>query len=789
MTTKTPAYKKRIFLACLILVAVLAVPAAATRAYAAEAPAPAVRTYGKIRLTEVPAVAPPADQSNYFESPGAALDYIREHLIARDPQITIYVPGEFITADSVEFSETFEVALYHSGNPKAGDYLRWQIGAWGYEGSIVSYDDVDYLKLTYTADYYTTAEQEAWVDQKVEEIKEELKLDYYAGYDCVNKIYRYITSHVDYDYEHLNDEDYNLKYTAYGALHDGKAVCQGYAALFYRLAWECHVDTRIVAGTAGEYNEPHAWNIVRVGEKDLTYNLDCTWDAGNAPGTYRYFMRGEKNFTDHVRDAEYTEGDFAEWYPMDEEDYLIPMEFEGEVYKSGDWSYQLSGDGNALITKYSGTRKNITVPAKLDGHPVRAIGKGVFNSKCTAETITLSEGIQGWFCAGESAFDSCPNLKTVNLPSTAGLHDGSEYDVILNGDRFYRCQALTAVTVAEDNPYLKAAGGVLFTKDGKVLLSYPAGAPAKSYTVPDGTAEIGDAAFRYQACLQKIRFPGTLDTIGWFSFQEAEKLSDVVIPESCTYIGEWAFEATAITSIHIPANVEEIIAPAFASFGLKTVTVAPENPTYFVRDGVLYSKKNFGGEEWVTLECYPPKRRGDAFAIPDDVNRIGFCSFWYAQELESIYIPPSVTESDDVTFMTQLDPVIYGAADSAAEEYARLAGCGFRDSDHIIKRANTLKVTPRKPSLKYKVLKKRAQTILKTKVFKVSAARGKVTYKLTKVTKAKYAKYFKVSSAGKITVRRKLPKGTYRLRVKVSAAGTDAFKAGYKTVTVSVVVK
>lgn len=58
------------------------------------------------------------------------------------------------------------------------------------------------------------------------------------------------------------------------------------------------------------------------------------------------------------------------------------------------------------------------------------------------------------------------------------------------------------------------------------------------------------------------------------------------------------------------------------------------------------------------------------------------------------------------------------------------------------------------------------------------------------MTKAKFKKYFKVNAKnGNITVKKKIKKGTYKVKIKVTAAGNAGFKPGTKTVTVKIKVK
>lgn len=70
----------------------------------------------------------------------------------------------------------------------------------------------------------------------------------------------------------------------------------------------------------------------------------------------------------------------------------------------------------------------------------------------------------------------------------------------------------------------------------------------------------------------------------------------------------------------------------------------------------------------------------------------------------------------------------------------------------------------------------------------VKKAQGKVTYKNLSTTKS--LKAFKVDSkTGSITVPKAVKKGTYKIKVKVSAAGKGSYASGYKTVTVVLKIK
>ena len=108
----------------------------------------------------------------------------------------------------------------------------------------------------------------------------------------------------------------------------------------------------------------------------------------------------------------------------------------------------------------------------------------------------------------------------------------------------------------------------------------------------------------------------------------------------------------------------------------------------------------------------------------------------------------------------------------------------------INKAANTLTAKGKTVKLKRSKLRKKAQRIAQTKAIEVSNPKGTVTYSKVSVSKKKFKKRFKVDPAtGKITVKKKTKKGTYKVKVKVTAAGDANYNAASQIVTVKVKVK
>ena len=107
--------------------------------------------------------------------------------------------------------------------------------------------------------------------------------------------------------------------------------------------------------------------------------------------------------------------------------------------------------------------------------------------------------------------------------------------------------------------------------------------------------------------------------------------------------------------------------------------------------------------------------------------------------------------------------------------------------------ANTLSVSGKTASVKYSKLKKRSQTLPVSKVIKFRRkGQGTRTYALISAKKGSksYKTKFRINAkSGKVTVKKGLKKGTYKVRVRITASGNDSRKPASKTVTFKVRVK
>lgn len=291
--------------------------------------------------------------ANTFNTLSQAGTYLRNQMRNRVTVVSLV----FRTSETnVPVNEIFSEALLHTVNPSEGDYLKWH---WSNFNAEYNYntnpsDGIYAYAITYKINYYTTAAQEAAVSSKIDSVLASLNLAGKSDYDKIKEIYDYICKHVVYDYANLNNTSHTLKYSAYAALINGTAVCQGYALLFYRMLRETGIDTRLIAGkgVTSTGAENHAWNVVNLGNR--YYNVDSTWDASRLQNglSYQYFLKGETSFgREHYRFADYRTETFVSAYPVSNTDY-ISTGIETHVHKYGKPTFQWDGAGQICVATF-----------------------------------------------------------------------------------------------------------------------------------------------------------------------------------------------------------------------------------------------------------------------------------------------------------------------------------------------------------------------------------------------------------------------------------------------------
>ena len=333
----------------------------------------------------------------YATSFAEAGEQMRQPMVNREQTIVVYY--QTANYDSAQHKDIFNAAVAHTGNPDEGDALRWVYAGYKVRIGRSVKNGISYATFTYTMTYYTTAEQEAELEAAMDALLATVDP---AGtqYEQFCTVYDYICENITYDYDTLYDDDYKLKYTAYAAMINGTAVCQGYAVLLYQLALELGMDCRVITGIGNTGG--HGWNIVKFG--DFYYNTDPTWDAiwYQALGYYNYFLQNEvtftSNYTDHYRDAEYDTTDFHAVYPISETNYdpaIDDVEKPDSDYIGDGLVWQLDEEGALFIT---GSGEMIDYPAAWDD---------------VREEITYIVIDTGVTRIGASAFAGCENADVV----------------------------------------------------------------------------------------------------------------------------------------------------------------------------------------------------------------------------------------------------------------------------------------------------------------------------------------------------------------------------------------
>ncbi len=200
----------------------------------------------------------------------------------------------------------------------------------------------------------------------------------------------------------------------------------------------------------------------------------------------------------------------------------------------------------------------------------------------------------------QDAFYGCKGLKKFVIPaSVTDFHASS----------LCACQNIKKITVARGNRAYVSIDGVLFRKDKRTLVLYPAGKSGDTYTVPKSVTHIGEYAFYDVQAKTRVKLPSALTEIGAYGFYNYRQ-KEIELPKHLTKIGYRAFFESSLYSITIPKSVTD--------FGEECIGyIWDDDYSAPLLEELIGVGKNFA-----TTICGKPFSNANVYA---DENKIPFC--------------------------------------------------------------------------------------------------------------------------------------------------------------------
>ena len=169
---------------------------------------------------------------------------------------------------------------------------------------------------------------------------------------------------------------------------------------------------------------------------------------------------------------------------------LIAPNIFAQTFVAGGLQYTIGGD-SAVVKAYSKADESITIPDSVeysDGetqkkYAVKGIAASGFFGCTKLKNIVLPKTLTD---IGRAAFWNCKSLEELNIPESVTAINPSVFTACRSIKRisagknlkyiepgsFMQCTSLDNIEIPEDNPYFKAEGGTVFTKNGETLLAH-----------------------------------------------------------------------------------------------------------------------------------------------------------------------------------------------------------------------------------------------------------------------------------------------------------------------------
>lgn len=344
---------------------------------------------------------------------------------------------------------------------------------------------------------------------------------------------------------------------------------------------------------------------------------------------------------------------------------------------------------DGVITAYSGSIEDLTIPSEINGVAVTAIGSGAFKGS-KVKSVTLPAGITE---IGSKAFSGCKKLEEIRL---------SEGLISIDSSAFSGCKSLNSVTLPATVCYVGSeafseTGSASFSClgepkfDSKALawsgyktidisggdlsaVNVMNGCAAESITLGEGVERIGRDCMSGCPSLSSVTLPNGLKKLGKYCMADDPSLHSITIPKRLELIPEGCFSDTRLDTLILPENITGMehyavtsagylaimnpdIKLAMEAFNVERVYLSGVHLSQEVPRGLEYQYVAY--QVYLAMDSLP----NESSAMDDYLNGIGFGEIaWIGTDPD--FLPAdnklyTVGEDYDITACTDKSDCLY----------------------------------------------------------------------------------------------------------------------------------
>ena len=287
---------------------------------------------------------------------------------------------------------------------------------------------------------------------------------------------------------------------------------------------------------------------------------------------------------------------------------------------------ELSGNCGANLTwTFTTADSTLTISGTGNMYNYNSANRPWYNFRQGIKNISIPDGVTS---IGNSAFTGCSALTQVTWNAINCVDFSYDYNTY---PPFFDCP-VTDFTFGDQVKHIPAH--LCYGMDKLTQITIPESVTSIGDWALYGCQALTEVTWNARKCqdfqkdillpskrpfssspITKFTFGDQVEHIPAYLCYNMSKLTQVVIPNSVTSIGEWTFSYC---------------------YALTDINVESENTTYSSENGVLFNKNK------TRLLQYPIGKKETTYTIPNSVINIGERAFYYCDTLAQVIIPNSV---------------------------------------------------------------------------------------------------------------------------------------------------